>query len=228
MIKLGPWKWMFIICLTIVVNGIVLALIPILSGDTGNNASDKFSDPVLLTLYKAPAPLPREKEKKIVPRSEEIAKKIPVIMLQTPNMPRKKPKVNLNIRAFDFQVNPKLEIGTIDVGPLPENTGIETSLFSKEFGMGEVDQLPRLIRRVEPMYPYSARMRGIAGKVIVKFLVDSKGQVRKPVILKAFPKGVFEETVLQAVQKWKFKPGYWQGHPVATWVVLPIQFKLSG
>ncbi len=224
--RLSFTQQILIVCLAFGINAAILGLIPVLSGNSNNCNREGFSEPVLVDVYKPPPLQKEEKERKVTPKSDINPRKIPVVLLQKRSVRKVRPRVNLNIDAFQFDVNPKLELG-INVVP-PDQPKLNAPLSAKEFGLGEVDQVPRIIRRVEPMYPYSARIRGITGKVIVKFLVDTKGYVRKPVILKATPSGIFDDTVLRAVRKWRFKPGYWRGHPVATWVVLPIQFKLSG
>lgn len=98
----------------------------------------------------------------------------------------------------------------------------------REFGSDEVDQAPRVVKQERPVYPLVARRRNLSGKVTVKFLVDQTGRVAKPKILEAHPQGIFEESVLESVTKWQFKPGMYRGKEVATWVVLPIQFRLEG
>ncbi len=91
-----------------------------------------------------------------------------------------------------------------------------------------MDKPPVILSRVEPDYPHSAKSRNLSGKVVVKILVDRQGQVQKASVLEATPPGVFDQSVMEAVAKWRFKPGQIKGKPVSTWVVLPIRFKLSG
>ncbi len=98
----------------------------------------------------------------------------------------------------------------------------------QEFQLAEVDKAPTLLKRVEPDYPQSAKRLRLTGKVIVRFLVDPQGRVRKASIIEAHPEGMFESCVLEAVARWVFKPGYHKGEPVATWIVVPIKFKFSG
>jgi protein TonB len=98
----------------------------------------------------------------------------------------------------------------------------------QEFELAQVDRPPEIISRVEPHYPRTARSRRLSGKIVVKFLVDPQGRVEKQSILEANPQGVFESSVLEAVARWRFKPGYYKGQPVSTWIVVPLQFKLSG
>jgi len=97
-----------------------------------------------------------------------------------------------------------------------------------EFHVNQVDVAPRLVHKVEPPYPFMARRNGVCGKVTVKLLVGIDGRVSRPSIVEAEPKGIFEQSVLEVIQKWKFKPGVYHGKSVATWIILPFQFKLSG
>ncbi len=97
-----------------------------------------------------------------------------------------------------------------------------------ELGMDDVDQKPGILKKVNPTYPHRARRRNIRGKVTVKFLVSVNGDVTRPSIVKAHPKGIFEQSVLKAIREWRFTPGYYKGNPIPTWVVLPIQFNLNG
>jgi protein TonB len=41
------------------------------------------------------------------------------------------------------------------------------------------------------------------------------------------PQGYFEQSALEAIRHWRFKPGIYRGKAVATWVTLPIQFRLT-
>lgn len=97
-----------------------------------------------------------------------------------------------------------------------------------EYQLAQVDKAPELVKRVEPDYPTMARRRRLSGRVVVKFVVDSHGEVRKASVLEAAPPGVFDNCVLEAVARWRFKPGTFKGKPVSTWVVFPIQFRVSG
>ena len=61
----------------------------------------------------------------------------------------------------------------------------------------------------------------------MRFLVDRQGGVRNLEVIKAKPAGVFEETVLKTVGRWRFAPGVKDGEPVETWVETIIRFKLE-
>ncbi|MCE5242219.1 MAG: TonB family protein [Desulfobacteraceae bacterium] len=108
-----------------------------------------------------------------------------------------------------------------------EGSGSGPAGTSSEFTLREVEHPPVVLRKVEPRFPEAARKLGITGKVVVKFLVKTDGRVARPSILEAQPPGLFEQSVLDTLDKWCFKPGAHKGRVVATWVVQPIQFRLA-
>lgn len=62
------------------------------------------------------------------------------------------------------------------------------------------------VRVPQPVYPPDALRAGIAGEVVVKFVVNADGRVGDVAIISAQPQGVFDKNVLAAVRRWKFKP----------------------
>lgn len=122
--------------------------------------------------------------------------------------------------ASPRQPSPESESGQ------PEKTP-EPSAQQTEFSLSEVDSHPRLVRKVNPTYPFRAKRRGVEGKVSLRFLVDKQGRVSEFNVVQAEPEGVFEESALAAVRQWRFEPGKKDGEPVSTWVQVPIRFELS-
>lgn len=96
-----------------------------------------------------------------------------------------------------------------------------------EFTLKQVDRAPAILHKVEPEFPEAARKMGLTGKVVAKLLVGADGRVSRISILEASPHGIFEQDVLKALKQWEFKPGYYRNQAVATWVVLPINFRLN-
>lgn len=124
--------------------------------------------------------------------------------------------VALERPQLSFEVNPRLDMGMAVAPPGPAR-----------FELGDVDTLPMATGRIPPPYPYLARRRGVEGYVDIRFLVDLEGNVRHLEVLKAEPNGVFEETVLRTVRRWRFKPGRKDGMPVETWVETSVRFSLD-
>lgn len=152
--------------------------------------------------------------------------------VQRTNQPRtvaNRPQVNVNLPKLNIDVNPRITTGfALDPSLIGEDIQAQPpTTFTGIFGLDEVDQAPSVLRSVQPEYPYSAKRKGQTGVVEVKALVGADGNVQSVSVVKADPKGVFEDAVLVAVRKWKFKPGVKDGQNVPTWVVFPVRFELN-
>ncbi len=91
----------------------------------------------------------------------------------------------------------------------------------------ELDQAPRPVVKMPPVYPFKAREQGIEGVVQIKILVKEDGTVGEVLIMDARPPDTFEDAVLVAVPKWRFEPGVVGGKKVTSWVVTALHFKLN-
>ncbi|WP_169725351.1 energy transducer TonB [Fundidesulfovibrio putealis] len=90
-----------------------------------------------------------------------------------------------------------------------------------------MDAKPKLIRHVEPDYPESARKRALSGKVMARFVVDESGLVHEPTVSSSDPPGVFDDSVIEAVRRWKFEPARHKGKAVKVVVTVPVKFDIS-
>jgi len=85
--------------------------------------------------------------------------------------------------------------------------------ISNLFNIGDLDQQPVARVRQAPSYPYDMRRAGINGSVVVEFIISTEGDVIQTQVVKSSHRE-FEMPALQAVQKWKFKPGRRRGQVV--------------
>jgi protein TonB len=143
-------------------------------------------------------------------------------------IPRPKPKPEM-----DF--TPELSRPSLR-GPAPLDVlvQIDPSLFAGGpargdfiFNSGDLDQPPRQIFSIDPVYPFKAKQRNITGMVKVKMLVKPDGTVGEVTVLDAQPKGLFEDATLKVVPQWRFKPGVIDGQAVPSWVVKNVIFQLK-
>lgn len=94
------------------------------------------------------------------------------------------------------------------------------------FDPSKLDQQPQPRARVQPQYPFEMRRAGITGEVLVEFIVDANGDVRNAFAVRSSQRE-FETAAVQAVSKWKFKPGRKGGRAVNTRMQQPIGFNLK-
>ncbi len=82
---------------------------------------------------------------------------------------------------------------------------------------------PVPVRTVPPVFPEDMRRDGVSGVVTVSILIDEKGNVTEPKVVKTTHEA-FSQPAIEALSKWKFKPAKQAGEAVAMRVNIPIQF----
>lgn len=82
---------------------------------------------------------------------------------------------------------------------------------------------PVPVRTVPPVFPDELRRLGASGLVTVSCLIDEKGNVTEPKVIKA-TNDAFSEPALAALKKWRFKPAKRDGEIVAIRINIPVQF----
>jgi protein TonB len=223
-------KNILLLIFTLLINIFLFLFIPFLSQIKDPGSRQKYKEtPVYMAKTRIDSP---QEKKQSDPEPEKEKDKPKYLKMKRVNPDSlKKPKFDLTTPKFKFDFS-KLKLGSVKISaPLDLNKnskpGPINQDFQGNFELGEVDQNPRLISRFKPIYPFWARNRNITGKVILKFLVNKNGEVEQIKVLKAEPEGVFEESSKNAVTKWRFEPGVYQGQPVNTWVTVPIRYQLS-
>lgn len=74
-------------------------------------------------------------------------------------------------------------------------------------------------------YPEEALRKGLAGKVLVQFVVDERGHLIDPQVVRGLGAGLDEEALrLVRIMPW-WTPGLVAGQPVKVQITLPIIFR---
>jgi protein TonB len=214
---------LLVVLITILINLSLFLLIPLLS-ETAKQDRNTYEPATVVTLSKPQPPQENRQERE----KQEMEEEEPTQMPEKASMPRNrqtpsKPRMDLDMPDFEYAPEMDVQQGMQVAAPGPQRSG---SPERTQFQLTEVDKQPRVVRRIQPVYPYEARKKKITGKVVLRFLVDRSGKVSKVSVVRAEPEGVFEENAMEAVKKWKFKPGYYEGEPVPTWITLPISFNM--
>jgi protein TonB len=140
------------------------------------------------------------------------------------------PDVSPDDLLKDIDLNSELQaLGNI-AGGVSINLGGATDNSARKdlvFQQYELDQAPRAVVKMPPVYPYKAREQGVEGVVEVKILVRDDGSVGDIQIMDSRPKDVFDDAVINAIEKWRFEAGTIGGKKVTSWVVTSLHFKLN-
>ena len=78
-----------------------------------------------------------------------------------------------------------------------------------------------------PVYPNSARRFGREGEVLVRVVLDAKGNKTNITVLHSSGYRSLDRSALAAVKKWQFIAYQRNGHPVPSQVTIPIRFSLG-
>ncbi len=94
------------------------------------------------------------------------------------------------------------------------------------YSIAQLDRLPQPKSQARPAYPAEMRRAGIAGEVVVDFVIDPQGVVREASPVSS-TRSEFEPAAIEALSKWSFTPGQKDGRPVSTQMRVPIVFSLN-
>jgi periplasmic protein TonB len=123
--------------------------------------------------------------------------------------------------------------GATDGTGMPQNTAIlPDSVF--QVGALDYDDRPELSNSGQissilgRYYPRILQQAGIEGEVTVQFVITSDGKV-DPATVKIIQSShqQFAEATLQAVERFNFRPGRFQGKPIAVLVQMPVAWQID-
>jgi len=205
----------------IIVTGLLFIAIPLLTKISTMQKKRERVHHVMISQRKPPPPPEPEKEKRL---EEQKKQEAPKKAQQRQRMPQ--PKLNVPTSGLTAGMGGTIAIG----GLLNQDFEVSDSLFVTAFKLNEVDQPPRPIRVVPPRYPFEAQQKGIEGKITLRFVVDVNGQAQEPEVVKVDPPeigDIFNESALEVVKRYKFRPAMKSGKAVDCIVNLPIKFTVS-
>ncbi|MGD1069317.1 MAG: energy transducer TonB [Bryobacteraceae bacterium] len=93
------------------------------------------------------------------------------------------------------------------------------------FRVGGGVSAPAVLYKVDPEYSEEARKAKYSGTVLLSVIVDTEGHARDIHVLKSLGMGL-DEKAMEAVQKWKFKPGMKGGQAVNVRAQIEVNFRL--
>jgi protein TonB len=76
------------------------------------------------------------------------------------------------------------------------------------------------------VYPPELRKAKIEGSVTLVFVLSEEGRVEEPRVENS-SRPDFEKPALDAIRKWRFRPGEKDGQAVRTYIRVPMRFRAS-
>ncbi len=110
---------------------------------------------------------------------------------------------------------------SIPTGPAKVGAGV-----GNVFDLENLDQRPEARYQVPPKFPIALKRARITGSATIRFIVDTNGDVRDPVAVSSTHRE-FEAPAIEAVSKWRFRPGKKGNSAVNTRMEAEIEFALS-
>ena len=84
---------------------------------------------------------------------------------------------------------------------------------------------PKLIKKIEPIYPQIASEANVEGSVILEVTTDIDGKVKRVKVLRSIP--LLDQAAIDAVKQWVFEPLIIDGQRRSVILTVRVQFKLK-
>jgi periplasmic protein TonB len=99
-------------------------------------------------------------------------------------------------------------------------------LQQEAFDVSDLEKRPEALSQVPPAYPPELRRAKIEGVVTIVFLLTEEGRVDSPKV-ETSTRPEFEKPALDAISRWRFRPGMKDGEAVRTYIRVPIRFRVT-
>jgi len=84
---------------------------------------------------------------------------------------------------------------------------------------------PEILQKTDPEYPAEAQQIGLEGSALIAAVVEENGALSHIQVIRPLGFGLDEKAV-EAVTKWKFKPGAYREYPIATFTSFAVDFRI--
>jgi periplasmic protein TonB len=209
------WTWRTALSAGVVTLAIYL-LLPFLERLSAPPERTLSVQPVDTVEIPPPRPPPPERER----RARETKPPKPKLRTEPRRLSLRQSSMSLSMALGDVGGD-----FTLDFGLTGKELGEQ--LGDLVFDPGDLDEPPRPLARLKPLYPPRARMGRIEGEVIVEFVVFPDGTPGAIQVLSSRPGDLFTSAAVRAIERWRFVPGVKDGQAVATRVRQRVEFRLE-
>jgi TonB family protein len=107
----------------------------------------------------------------------------------------------------------------------PADYTLEADSTDDAYSIGGAVSAPQLISKAEPEYSEQARQARYSGSVLLSIVVDINGMPRDIKVTRPLGLGL-DEKAIEAVMKWRFRPGLKNGVPVPVRAHVEVSFRM--
>jgi TonB family protein len=140
-------------------------------------------------------------------------------------------------REFNVQPDSKVERGLVlKLGPAQEQGNTQAAegaraaypqpLNPQQLRIGGEAEEAKLIHKVQPVYPASAKAAGIQGKVLLDTVISADG-VPQEIRVISSPNDDLTQSSLDSVRQWRYSPTLLNGQPVEVVTEVMVNYTLS-
>ena len=165
----------------------------------------------IMVEFIAPPPEPERVRPKLVPPKERARPTAPV-QAQTPVLTT---TASDPAPAWSAPLVPVPPLAPL-APPLPPSAPVTAAVFNAAY-----------LHNPPPVYPPQARRRGEEGRVALRVFVSAAGLAERIEVQTSSGSSLLDQAAQDAVRRWQFVPAHQGQRPLASWVVVPIQFKLG-
>jgi len=116
-------------------------------------------------------------------------------------------------------------VGSGDGGPGTGTRGSGPGGDASAYSVGRGITAPSVLSRVDPEYSEEARKAKYSGAVMLSIVVNTDGRADSIKVIKSLGMGL-DEKAIEAVQRWRFRPGTKDGAPVRVRAQIEVNFRL--
>jgi protein TonB len=146
-------------------------------------------------------------------------------------LPETAPEPQLTEAPQQIPLSADLEVAAgsggalVGFGEIRALTAAET-VREETFDVSELEKRPEAVSQVAPVYPAELRKAKVEGSVTLVFVLNEEGRVEEPRVEHS-SRPEFERPALEAIRKWRFRPGMKDGQAVRTYIRLPMRFRVA-
>ena len=223
------WLWSFLAAMTIVLGSFILMLVMIFPPKSKVEESALQIGRFMPKLQQESSD-PSRSRQQMPERPAEPQPETPPAQ-QAPQPPRTPQMAALDLAVPQLSSNisitaaaaPSLQGLTAQAAPAAPTAPAPAAAQSAPSNDAEVTPLNEVL----PVYPDSARRRGIEGYVKLAFTITADGKVENVRVVESSPANVFEREARRAAVRWRFSPRTEDGRMVAREAVKTLQFRLE-